>query len=301
MPLGGASEQGEIEVPGSQSPPNEKPTSRFHGITSHFFATFGIPLLMGRDFNAHDSVGHPRVVIVNDSFARYFFGDENPLGKRVSVGTVKDLEIVGVVGTARLSSLKETMSRAVYYPESGAILEKQRFCVRATGDAGALIAAIRNEVRRLDPNLPVSDIKTFADWIDESISRERLIALLSSFFGFFALLLAGLGLYGVMAYAVARRTREIGIRMALGAQAGNVRWLVLRETLLLVSIGIAIGLPVALAVTRLTKGMLFGLTANDPLTIALTTLVMIAIAAMAGYLPARRASQVDPMVALRQE
>jgi predicted permease len=301
MPLGGASEQGEIEVPGSQSPPNEKPTSRFHGITSHFFATFGIPLLMGRDFNAHDSVGHPRVVIVNDSFARYFFGDENPLGKRVSVGTVKDLEIVGVVGTARLSSLKETMSRAVYYPESGAILEKQRFCVRATGDAGALIAAIRNEVRRLDPNLPVSDIKTFAGWIDESISRERLIALLSSFFGFFALLLAGLGLYGVMAYAVARRTREIGIRMALGAQAGNVRWLVLRETLLLVSIGIAIGLPVALAVTRLTKGMLFGLTANDPLTIALTTLVMIAIAAMAGYLPARRAAQVDPMVALRQE
>jgi ABC-type antimicrobial peptide transport system permease subunit len=173
--------------------------------------------------------------------------------------------------------------------------------VRARGDAGALIAAIRNEVRQLDPNLPVYDIKTFADQIDESISRERMIALLSSFFGLFALLLAGLGLYGVMAYAVSRRTREIGVRMALGAQPGNVLWLVLRETLLLVAIGIAIGLPAALAATRLTKGLLFGLTANDPLTITLAPLVMIAIAAMAGYLPARRAAQVDPMVALRQD
>jgi predicted permease len=301
LPLGGVSGEGGIEVPGSQSPPNENPTTRFLGITPQFFATFGIPLLRGRDLTTQDSVGRPKVVIINDSFARYFFGDENPLGKRVSAGPFRDLEIVGVVGNAKLSSLKEMMSRTVYYADYGVLLGKQRFCVRATGDAGALITAIRNEVRQLDPNLPVSEIKTFADQIDESISRERMIALLSSFFGLFALLLAGLGLYGVMAYAVARRTREIGIRMALGAQAGNVLWLVLRETLLLVSIGIAIGLPTALAATRLTKGMLFGLAATDPLTIALATLVMIAIAAMAGYLPARRAMQVDPMVVLRQE
>jgi ABC-type antimicrobial peptide transport system permease subunit len=169
------------------------------------------------------------------------------------------------------------------------------------GDTGALIAAIRSEVRRLDPNLPVYDIKTFADQIDESISRERMIALLSSFFGLFALLLAGLGLYGMMAYTVSRLTREIGIRMALGAQAGDVLWLALRETLLLVSIGLAIGLPAALAATRLTRGMLFGLTENDPLTIALATLVIIAIAALAGYLPARRATKIDPMMVLRQE
>jgi predicted permease len=301
LPLYGTSREGEIEVPGSQIPPNERPTTQVHGITSQFFATFGIPLLRGRDFTEQDSMGPPKVVIINDSFARYFFGDENPLGKRVSAGPFRELEIVGVVGNAKLGSLKETMSRTVYYADYGVHLGKRRFCVRATGDPGALIAAIRNEVRRLDPNLPVSDIKTFADQIDESISRERMIALLSSFFGLFALLLAGLGLYGVMAYAVARRTREIGIRMALGAQAGNVLWLVLRETLLLVSIGVAIGLPAALAATRLTRGMLFGLTENDPLTIALATLVMIVIAAMAGYLPARRAAQVDPMVALRQE
>jgi predicted permease len=294
-------EEGEFEVPGSHRPPIEKPTALAHPITPQFFATFGIPLLRGRDFNWQDSVGRVnKVVIVNDRFARYFFGNENPLGKRISVAGF-EFEIVGVVGNARLSSLKETMSRTVYYPAFTALLANQRLCVRAAGDTAALIAAIRNEVRRLDPNLPVYGIKTFADQIDESISRERLIALLSSFFGLFALLLAGLGLYGVMAYAVARRMREIGIRMALGAQAGNVLWLVLRETLLLVSIGIAIGLPVALAATRLTKGMLFGLTATDPLTIALATLVMIAIAAMAGYLPARRAAQVDPMVALRQE
>ncbi len=294
-------EEGEFEVPGSHSPPNEKPTALGHPIAPKFFATFGIPLLSGRDFNWQDSMGEPKVIIINDSFARYFFGDENPLGKRVSVGPIKDMEIVGVVGNAKLSSLKETMSRTLYYSAFTALLGKQKFCVRARGDAGALIAAIRNEVRQLDPNLPVYDIKTFADQIDESISRERMIALLSSFFGLFALLLAGLGLYGVMAYAVSRRTREIGIRMALGAQPGNVLWLVLRETLLLVAIGIAIGLPVALAATRLTKGLLFGLTANDPLTITLAPLVMIAIAAMAGYLPARRAAQVDPMVTLRQD
>jgi predicted permease len=301
LPLGGVSEEGEIEVPGSQIPSNGKPTARFHGITPHFFPTFGLPLLRGRDFTAQDSAGPPKFVVINDSFARYFFGVENPLGKHVSVGPFRDLEIVGVVGNARLSSLRETMSRTLYYAQYGPLLGRQKFCVRATGDVGALIAAIRDEVRRLDPNLPVYNITTFADHIEGAISRERMIALLSSFFGLFALLLAGLGLYGVMAYAVARRTHEIGIRMALGAQAGNVLWLVLRETLLLVSIGIAIGLPVALAATRLTRGMLFGLTATDPLTIALSTLVMIAIATMAGYLPARRAAQVDPMVALRQE
>jgi predicted permease len=305
LPLGGDPSLGEaaaIEISGSQSPPNEKPTTLSQDITPRFFATFGIPLLSGRDFNWRDSAGRlPRVVIVNDSFARFFFGDENPLGKHISVGFVKDFEIVGVVGNSRLGSLKETMSRTVYYPAFMVLLGKQTLCVRASGDAGAIIAAIRQEARRLDPNLPFYDIKTFADQIDESISKERLIALLSSFFGLFALLLSALGLYGVMAYAVARRTREIGVRMALGAQARNVLWLVQRETLLLASIGVVIGLPVALAATRLIKGLLFGLGANDPLTIALAVFVMLTIAALAGYLPARRAAGVDPMNALRHE
>src|SRR5215813_9975387 len=275
LPMGGHGFEPEIEVPGSQIPPNERPTTLFNGSSSGYFATFGIPLLRGRDFNAQDSVEDYKAlkfVIVNDSFARYFFGDENPLGKRFSVGPLKNLEIVGVVGNAKVESLRGTMSRMVYHVEVDRFLGRQRLCVRATGDAGALVAAIRNVVHSLDPNLPVYDIKTFADHIDESISRERLIALLSSFFGLIALLLAALGLYGVMASAVARRTREIGVRMALGAQARNILWLVLRETLFLVAIGIAIGLPVALAATRLIKGFLFGLSANDPLTIALAVL-----------------------------
>jgi predicted permease len=293
--------EAEIEVPGYQSRPNEKPTAQFNGITSQFFGTFGIQLLSGRGFNSQDSVGPPRVIIVSTSLARYFFGGENPLGRRISAGPFKDLEIVGVVGDAKLWNLRETMSRTVYYAQEQRLMGRLNLCVRATSDAGALVAAIRHEVRRLDPNLPVFNVKTFADQIDESIYRERLIALLSSFFGLFALLLAALGLYGVLAYTVARRTREIGIRMALGARTGNVLWLVVRETLFLVSIGIAIGLPIAFAATRLTKGLLFGLTHNDPLTIALATLVMLAIAALAGYLPARRASRVDPLEALRQE
>ncbi|HEX2490518.1 MAG TPA: FtsX-like permease family protein, partial [Blastocatellia bacterium] len=204
-------------------------------------------------------------------------------------------------GNAKLESLRETMSRTIYYPERDLYFGTLRLCVRVTGDAGALVAAIRNEVHILDPNLPVFDIKTFADHINESISRERLITLLSSFFGLIALLLAALGLYGVMANAVARRTREIVVRMALGAQARNVLWLVLRETLFLVAIGIAIGLTVALAATRLIKGFLFGLSANDPLTIALAVSLMLAVAALAAYLPARRATKVDPMMVLRLE
>jgi len=301
LPIRGFFGAGEIEITGYQNRPNERPTALIHPVNPQFFATFGIPLLRGRDVNAQDSVGPYTVIIVNDSFARHFFGEENPLGKRISVGPFKDLEIVGVVGNTKLESLKETMSRTIYYAENERFFGKQRLCVRATGDAGALIAAIHHEVRSLDPNLPVYNIKTFADQIDESIRQERLIAMLSSFFGFFALLLAALGLYGVMAHAVARRTREIGVRMALGAQAPAVLWMVLRETLLLVFVGVAIGMPVALAATRLIKGLLFGLGANDPLTIALSVFAMLAVAALAGYLPARRAASVDPMTVLRHE
>src|SRR5262249_6896551 len=171
----------------------------------------------------------------------------------------KNLEIVGVVADAKYRTLKEALPQTAYLPFSQYdTLRERTLCVRAAGQTSAIVAALRSEVRGLDPQLPVFNVKTLAEQIGESVSRERLVALLSSFFGFFALLLAGLGLYGVMAYGVARRTREIGMRMALGAQAANVLWLVLRETLLLVRVGVAMGLPVALAATRLTEGLLFG-------------------------------------------
>ncbi len=302
VPMSGSFSRFGIEVPGYQARPGEEMAVLFNQVAPQFFATFGAPMLQGREFTAQDTPESPKVAIVNQAVARRFFGSDNALGKRITLENYKDLEIVGIVADAKYRNLKEAPPLTAYIPYSQyAQLGQRTLCVRAAGEAGAIIAAIRQEVRNLDPNLPVFNVKTFAEQINDSVSQERLIAMLSSFFGFFALLLAALGLYGVMAYAVTRRTREIGIRMALGAQPGSVLWLVLRETLLLVLLGIALGLPAALVSTRLAKELLFDLSNNDPLTIALATLVMIAIAALAGYLPARRAARVDPLVALRYE
>ncbi|MGH9851385.1 MAG: ABC transporter permease, partial [Blastocatellia bacterium] len=278
-PMSGSYSRFGIEVPGYQPRPGEEMAVLFNQIGPQFFATFGAPLLLGREFSAQDTPESPKVVIVNHGLARRFLGAENPLGKRITLENYKDLEIVGVVPDAKYRNLREAAPHTAYIPYSQYDQLGQRIlCVRAAGDAGALVAAIRQEVRSLDPNLPVFNVKTFAEQINDSVSRERLVALLSSFFGLFALLLSSLGLYGVMAYAVTRRTREIGIRMALGAQTTSVLWLTLRETLLLALIGIAIGLPVALVSSRLTEELLFGLTPTDPLTITVATLVMIFIA-----------------------
>jgi predicted permease len=302
LPMGGGFSRIGIEAQGYQPRPGEEMAVLLNQIAPQFFGAFGITLLTGRDFNAQDTPDTPKVVIVNESLARRFFGAESPTGRRITLENYKDLEIVGVVADAKYRSLWEAAPQTAYIPYSQYdSLGGRRLCVRAAGDAGAIVAAIRREARSLDPNLPVFNVKTFADQINESVIRERLVAMLSSFFGLFALLLASLGLYGVMAYAVARRTREIGIRMALGARPRAVLWLAMRETLLLVFIGIVVGLPVALAASRLTEGMLFGLAPNDPLTVALAALAMIASAALAGYLPARRAARVDPMVALRHD
>src|SRR5262245_7420449 len=302
LPMSGSYSRIGIEVPGYQPRPGEEMAVLLNQIAPRFFGAFGTRLLLGRDFSAMDTPESPKMVIVNQSLARYFFGSENPLGKRITLENYKDLEIVGVVADAKYRNLREVAPQTAYIPYSQYDQLGQRIlCVRAAGDTGGLAPAIRQEVRNLDPNLPVFNIKTFAEQISESISRERLIAMLSSFFGLFALLLASLGLYGVMAYTVTRRTREIGIRMALGAQKTAVLWLALRETLLLTLIGVSMGLPAALISSRLTEGLLFGLTPTDPLTITVSTLVMISVAALAGYFPARRAARVDPMVALRHD
>jgi predicted permease len=302
MPMSGSYSRFGIEVPGYQPRPGEEMAVLFNQIAPGFFGAFGTPLLLGREFSALDTPESPKVAIVNYVLARRFFGSENPLGKRITLENYKDLEIVGVVADAKYRNLKEVAPQTAYIPYSQYDqLDQRILCVRAVGDAGALLAAIRQEVRNLDPNLPVFNVKTFAEQIDESVSRERLIAMLSSFFGLFALLLASLGLYGVMAYTVTRRTREIGIRMALGAQKTAVLWLALRETLLLTLIGVATGLPAALLSSRLAEGLLFGLTPTDPLTITVSTLVMISVATLAGYFPARRAARVDPLVALRHD
>ncbi len=264
--------------------PGEEMAVLFNQIDTQFFATFGTGMLVGREFAQTDTPESPKVAIVNNTLARYFFGKDNPIGKRITIEDYKDLEIVGVVADTKYRDLKEAPPRTAYIPYSQYTNTDQRvLCVRATGDASAVVAAISQIVRSLDSNLPLFGIKTFAQQINDSISRERLVALLSSLFGLFALLLAALGLYGVVAYSVTRRTHEIGIRLALGAQRASVlRPGTARHIAPLTLIGICIGLPATFFGTRLIKHLLFQLVPNDPFIVTMASLLMISIAIIAG-------------------
>jgi predicted permease len=274
-------------------------------IAPGFFDTVGIRHLLGRDFTAHDTETAPRVAIINESMARYYFGDQNPIGKhfgmRRDVGT--PIEIVGVVRDAKYGTLREKNVKMIYIPYRQDLFHLYDMCVavRTIGNAQSITALIRDQLRAIDPNLPILKIDTPEAQLDDSLIEERLIAALSGFFGVLAVLLACLGLYGVMSYTAARRINEIGNRLALGATSGEVLRMVLKESIWLVTAGIAIGVPLTLAATRFIATRLFGVSATDPITIALAAALMITVAAVAGLLPARRASRVDPMVALRYE
>jgi predicted permease len=245
------------------------------------------------------------VAVINQTLARLLFPDEDAVGKHFHLGrrNVTDYEIVGIAKDAKHSTVRDEIPPTMYAPYVQSLkgLREMSFEVRTIANPTAMVAAIRHAVQEVDSNIPLFNLKTQSEQVNESLAQERLFAKLSSFFGVLALLLASIGLYGLMSYSVARRTHEIGIRMALGAQPGNVRWLVMREMLLMVLIGVAIGLPAAIAATRVVSSMLFGLTATDPWTIALATLFLVGVSALAGYLPARKASRVDPLVALRYE
>jgi predicted permease len=302
VPMSGAYSRFGIEVPGYQPRPDEEMAVLFNQIGPQFFATFGATVLLGREFTPQDTPESPKVVIVNQSLARYFFGAENPLGRRITLENYKDLEIVGVVADAKYRNLREAAPQTAYIPYSQYDTLGQRIlCVRTAGDTDALVAAIRREARILDPNLPVFNVKTFAEQINESVNSERLLALLSSSFGFFSLLLAALGLYGVIAYAVTRRTRELGIRLALGAPPRDVLKLVVGQGMRLAFTGMGIGLATAFGLTRLMKGLLFDVSELDPLTFIATALLLAGVALVACYIPARRAMRVDPLIALRSE
>jgi ABC-type antimicrobial peptide transport system permease subunit len=210
-------------------------------------------------------------------------------------------EIIGVVKDAKYFGIREATESMIYVPAWRDGAGGRTLCLRTTGRPERVVAAVRREAAALDPAIPVLQTLTLADQFDNNIAQERMLTTLGGFFGALALLLAAVGLYGVMAHAVARRVREIGIRMALGARAAEVLWLILRETLLMVGIGALIGIPAALALTRLLETFLYGLTPQDPLSIAASTIILIAITALAGYIPARRATRVDPMIALRYE
>ena len=292
-------------VEGHRAPPNEAPAVAVKAVSPRFFETMGIAIRLGRDFSSQDRSGSPKVAIINESLARLSFAGQNPIGKHVGVGSLTpDLEVVGVIADTKYGGLRDPIPQAVYLPMSQAPLPRsapRTLHVRVSDHSANVAAAIRNQIRALDKNLPVTQVQIFSDLVDRDLAQERLIATLSGFFGALALLLVSVGLYGVIAYGVQRRTREIGIRMSLGAEPGMVMRMVLRDCLGMVVAGATIGFPLGLWLSKLVASQLFGVSPGDPITMATATLLMLAVAALAGYLPARRASRVDPMVALRYE
>ena len=293
-----------IRVDGYQAKEGENMNPNFDGVGPGYFATMGIPLVRGREFTDRDAKGSPRVAIINETMARYFFGDTDPIGRRFGVGrdSATTIEIVGVVKDVRSLALRETPPRYAYLPYAqDDSLTQLTFYVRAAGAQAHVTDAIRHTVRRLDANLPVFDVKSMDTQVAESLFVERMVAWLSVVFGGLATLLAAIGLYGVMSYAVARRTREIGIRMALGAEPAGVLWLVLKEVAVLSSIGICAGLLTAFFAARRVESQLFGLTPTDPITLGTAVALLLAVALFAGFVPARRATRIDPLLALRTE
>ncbi|MGB9457990.1 MAG: ABC transporter permease [Bryobacteraceae bacterium] len=295
-----------VTVEGYVAKPGEDMNPRVNYVSPGYFATLKIPVYQGRDFTEQDALKAPKVAIVNEKFAKHYFGGRDALGRHIGLGgdpgTKTDIEIVGVVRDTRYSRMNEELQRQVYFPYLQNDLAWQMTgYVRTPLRPEQMFPMIRAAVHKLDANLPISQMKTEGKQRDDSLAVERLSAALSSAFGVLATILAAIGIYGVMAFLVARRTREIGIRMALGASAGNVVWLVMREVLLLAAAGVLIGLPIALAVTRLIESQLYGIGSHDPGIAIAATLGLVAVAALSGYLPARRATRVDPVTALRYE
>jgi len=285
-------------------PEGQSRTLRNNIVGSDFFAAMGIPLVEGRSFGPQDTKSSQKVAVVSESMAQKFFPTGSPVGKRFGIQgreSAEQIEVIGVVKDAKYGNLKEQFRPMAFYPYSQGGDTLPNLVVRFSGPPSAVVPQVRETIKQVNRNLPIDDVVSLSDQIGRSLVQQKLVARLASFFGLLALLLACVGLYGVMSYGVARRTNEIGIRMALGAQNRSVLWLVLREALLLVVIGLAVGVLASLAVTKTASLLLYELKPNDPLTIVLATLILTAVALIAGYLPARRAARVDPMVALRDE
>ena len=275
-------------------------------VSPGFFQTLAIPVMLGRDFSDRDEKGAPQVAVVNERFAKRYFAGRSPVGLHVGMGgdpgTRTDIEIVGVVKDTRYESLRDEVPYELYRPyRQVEFVQGMTVYARALGDPAAVFASMRRSVNEVDSNVPIYRMRTLDQQLDKSLMSERMLASLSGVFGFLATLLAAIGLYGVMAYMVVRRTREIGIRMALGADRVSVVWLVMREVLALSTVGVLIGGAGAYAATRLVQKELFGILPTDALTMALSALGIATVAIVAGYLPARRATAIDPMRALRWE
>jgi predicted permease len=273
-------------------------------VGQDFFAAMGIPLVLGRGFGPQDIPKSQKVAVISESMAQRFFPNVSPLGRRFGTDgpdSTEQIEVVGVVKDAKYGKLTEQFRPIAFYPHSQQPMALRNLAVRFSGSPSVVVPQIRQTIKQVNRNLPIDDVVSLSDQVGRSLVQQKLVARLGVFFGLLALLLACVGLYGVMSYGVARRTNEIGIRMALGARGPSVLWLVLREALTLVVIGLVLGVVASLALARTAEALLYELRPNDPLTIVLATLLLAAVAVFAGYLPARRASKVDPMVALREE
>jgi predicted permease len=303
--LTGGMSGGPLRVPGATWLPESGIQAHVNGIAPQFFETMGISVILGRAPTEHDTASAPRVAFLSQTMAKQAFPQGSPLGKTISL-FFKDAEYVvaGVVADAHYNMVKGEPPLTVYVPYEQPPwrrLGSLNFVVQTHGKPEALVSTIRSLVRELDPSLPLINVQTQQAVIDDQLRRERLFANLSTAFGAMALLLASIGIYGVVAYSVAKRTAEIGIRMALGARYGNIIRLVLRRTVLLIAVGTALGTAGALVVTRFISSMLYDVRPRDPATFLSAVALLMLIALAAGYLPARRAARIDPVRAIRCE
>ena len=301
IPISGGGQRRGVVLDGYQPQPNEDTELNTNVVGPDFFNTMGIPIVQGRDFNTQDREGSPGVVIVNEELARRYFAGQNPVGKRLRFSDNPQLEIVGVARNAKYRNLREQPLPFIYIPLGQEYQSGMTLMVRTHSDPSSMVAALRSEMRTLNKDVPVFAVQTMTDRIGGQLAADRMIAVLMSILSGAALLLAAMGVYGVIGYSVAQRSREIGIRMALGAERLDILKLIVGQGLTLVVIGTAVGLLLSLALTRVLTTMLFGISATDPLTFAGVVLLMIAVGLLACYLPARRATKVDPLVALRYE
>jgi len=304
--LANSNSSSNVTVPGYNAQEDEDMNVDQNFVGPNFLATMGIPLLNGREFSEADTGTSPKVAIINEAMARRFFAGRNPIGLRFGFGGGKDVkldtEIVGIVKDSKNTDVKQAARPFAFLPYSQSEhAGNATFYVRTNQDPVALTATVRNLIAGFDANLPVYGVKTLTAQVDEIMFTDRLVTIFSLCLGLLASLLAAVGLYGVMAYVVARRTREIGIRMALGATQQNVAWMILREILGMLAAGLCVGLIAAYGIGRVVESLLFGVKASDPVVFVLAAVLLAAVAMLAGWLPSRKAANVDPMVALRYE
>jgi predicted permease len=293
-----------FSVPGYVPKPDEILTANDTGVGPGFFATTGIRLLRGRDFDARDfAAGLPKVAVINETMARHFFGESDPTGQRFKHGP----QLFEIIGVARDLKYYDHLNRptpfAIYRPfaQDPAEAQSMTFLIRTSAEPRAMATTVTKLIRRIEPTLRIADVHTMDSWIDRQLVRERALAHLSGSFSIFAVMLASFGLYGLLSYGVARRTREIGVRMALGARPANVLRMFLRESLTLLLTGIALGIAGAAGSVRLVTNLLYGTSPTNASQYATVGALMILVGLLATLLPARRAAKIDPMVALRAE